>query len=69
LQASPPTTRWRKITAFGTPELAHGQNVDPEQTWPAKFADHYFLNVSNIEQCRRTQKSMLVHHRPFGIDL
>jgi hypothetical protein len=59
-----------RMSAYrGTPELAHGQNVDPEQTWPAKFADHYFLNVSNIEQCRRTQKSMLVHHRPFGIDL
>jgi hypothetical protein len=34
-----------------------------------KFANHYFLNVSNIEQCHRTQKIILVHHRPFGIDL
>jgi hypothetical protein len=35
-----------RMSAYrGTPELAHGQNgaFDPEQTWPAKFADHYFF--------------------------
>jgi len=39
--------------------------LTPEQTWPAKFANHYnFLNVSNIDRCRRTRKSMLVPSPP-----